>query len=269
MEHIERDDDELGRWRMFARPVGSVLAGHASRIRGYEQHRATPGHHVTTATARLPLVIPLGHRHRVDGPHGTVEVGAFLAGSHEVVGSVESDGFTGVQVDLSPVAAHRILGGGVADLAGHTVDLGDLFGAVGRDLVQRLGEIADWPDRLDMVESFLATRFVAGEPVDDEVAVVWERLARGHARIDDVVADLGWSRRQVRRRVRSQLGLSPKRLARLVRFERALGRLEQDDIALGPLAVELGWYDQAHMTNDFAELAGATPAEVRARRRPA
>lgn len=268
---VERHDDELGRWRLFTRPVRGPLAGLASEIRGYEQDATTPGSHVTAATARLPLVIPFGHRHVVTAEGGAPqEVGAFLAGSHDRVGTVTSTGFTGMQVDLSPVAAHRIVGGGVADLAGTVVDLDDLLGAVGRRLVDQLADLDDWSARLDLLEGVLAERFLRGPTVDVEVAEVWRRLETGTTRIDAVVAGLGWSPRQVRRRVRAQLGLPPKRLARLMRFERALDRLEWDrETTLARVATDLGYYDEAHMANDFRDLAGRSPGTERARRAPA
>lgn len=271
LRHVERHDDELGRWRLVTRPVRGPLAGLASEIRGYEQAATTPGSHVTAATARLPLVIPFGHRHVVTAAGGPPrEVGAFVAGSHDRVGTVASTGFTGIQVDLSPIAAHRIVGGGVADLAGTVVGLDDVLGAVGARLVERLGNLDDWSARLDLLEAVLVERFVRGPAVDVEVAEVWRRLAAGTTRIDAVVDGLGWSPRQVRRRVRAQLGLPPKRLARLMRFERALDRLERDrETPLARVAVDLGFYDEAHMAGDFRDLAGRTPGSERARRAPA
>lgn len=256
---------------MVRRSVVGPLAGFASDIRGYEQATTTPGMHVTAATARLPLVIPFGHRHVVGADGGDpVEVGAFLAGSHDRVGTVSSTGFAGVQVDLSPVAAHRIVGGDVADLAGRVVGLDDVLGTGAIGLADRLAELDDWPARLDLLESVLTDRFVRGPAVDVEVAEVWRRLATGTTRIDAVVEGLGWSPRQVRRRVRAQLGLPPKRLARLVRFEHALERLERDrETSLARVAVDLGFYDEAHMDSDFRELAGRSPGSERARRAPA
>ncbi len=255
---------------MVTRPVVGPLAGLASPIRGYEQARSTPGEHVTSATARLPLVIPFGHHHRITSADDTTtEVGAFLAGSHDAVGTVAATGFSGIQVDLSPVAAFRITGGGVADLAGRVVGLDDVLGPTATTLVDRLAELDDWPARLDLLEQALTARWEAGPRPDPEVVEVWRRLATGGTRIDDVVDGLGWSPRQVRRRVRAQLGLPPKRLARLVRFEHALARFERDrDTPLARLAVELGWYDQAHMANDFATLAGRSAQRERQRRTP-
>ena len=60
---------------------------------------------------------------------------------------------------------------------------------------------------------------------------------------------------------RRHVGVSPKQLARVARLQRTL--LALHDVPLAQLASAAGYYDQAHMTNDFSELAGVTPAEAR------
>ena len=271
VELVGRRDDELGAWRMWARPVDSRLSAWGSPIRGYDQVATSPGRHTTAASALLPLVIPVGHRHRVFGADGRMtEVGAFVAGSHDAIGAVEATGFTGVQVDLTPLAAHRILGGGVAELAGSIAPLDAVFGRAGDRLVERLGNTGDWARRLDLVERFLVDRLDDGPDPDDVTAVVWRRLATGATTVDAAVDGLAYSLRQLRRRVVAGLGLPPKRLARLVRFHRTLVRLERDQrTPLARIAVELGFADQPHLTREFRDFAGTTPATMRTVRAPA
>ena len=67
----------------------------------------------------------------------------------------------------------------------------------------------------------------------------------------------GYSPRQLRRRLLAAAGLSPKRLARIGRMQRALSAGRGESWAR--TAVEHGWYDEAHMANDVRDLAGATP----------
>ena len=67
-----------------------------------------------------------------------------------------------------------------------------------------------------------------------------------------LAAECGWSRRHLAERFRADLGLSPKTLARVLRFRRALRALERGDgTGLAAIAVDRGHYDQAHLNRDF------------------
>ena len=73
--------------------------------------------------------------------------------------------------------------------------------------------------------------------------------------------ETGWSRRHVTERFRRQLGITPKAYARLLRFQHATDLLGQDrpGRSLADVAMAAGYYDQSHLTRDFAALAGMTP----------
>jgi len=72
----------------------------------------------------------------------------------------------------------------------------------------------------------------------------------------------GLSSRQLERQFREVVGVSPKGLARLIRFEEIRKRLMFDPaLSLTALAHEFEFADQAHFIRDFKELAGRTPGE--------
>lgn len=71
------------------------------------------------------------------------------------------------------------------------------------------------------------------------------------------------SDRTVRRRIRAATGLSPSRLRRVVRVQRARDALGLAGAALAPTAHRLGFTDQAHMTHEFRTLCGYTPGQWR------
>ena len=75
----------------------------------------------------------------------------------------------------------------------------------------------------------------------------------------DWVADqAGMSARQFRRRCREEAGLGPKHLARILRFRRACRLADQGESWLR-VAMEAGYFDQAHLIRDFREFTGTTP----------
>lgn len=88
-------------------------------------------------------------------------------------------------------------------------------------------------------------------------------LIRGGSRIGDLPSSLGVTDRMLRRDVLAWTGLSPKMLARILRFQAALALLRTAPGPLAILALEAGYADQAHMTREFRELGDMTPSGFR------
>ncbi|WP_079063165.1 AraC family transcriptional regulator [Streptacidiphilus griseoplanus] len=168
-----------------------------------------------------------------------------------------------VQIRLSPVIARAVLGVPPAELAGAAVSLGDLWGREASRIRQRLGDATSWSERFALTEALLARRHQARPPVDPEVAWAWQRIAvsRGLTRVDALAAELGWSRKRLWSRFRSQLGLPPKHAVKLVRFDHAAHRLVAGEGA-ARVAADTGYADQSHLHRDVMAFTGATPATV-------
>ncbi|NUW40854.1 helix-turn-helix domain-containing protein [Nonomuraea rhodomycinica] len=168
-----------------------------------------------------------------------------------------------VQVRLSPVIARAVLGVAPADLDGAVVALDDLWGREASRIRERLESVPSWQDRFAVTDALLARRHDAGPSVDPEVAWAWRRIvvSRGLLRVDALAAEVGWSRKRLWSRFCSQLGLPPKRAAKLVRFDHAAHRLVAGE---GParVAADAGYADQSHLHRDVVAFAGMTPAAV-------
>lgn len=80
-----------------------------------------------------------------------------------------------------------------------------------------------------------------------------------------VLADLcGISQRQMERRVKIAIGLSPKFLLRILRVQAGISTMQEaPETRLIEMAADLGYSDQAHMNRDFRLLTGQTPFEYR------
>lgn len=76
---------------------------------------------------------------------------------------------------------------------------------------------------------------------------------------------VGLGRRQLERRCRAVLGVSPKQYERLTRFHRALSAVvTQDEAPLAQTALDAGYYDQSHLALDARQLGGASVREMHA-----
>src|SRR5690606_667258 len=90
----------------------------------------------------------------------------------------------------------------------------------------------------------------------------------GEARIDRVAAQLGVTDRHLRRAFHEHVGVGPKEYVRSVRLQRVV-RLATTSNDWGRIAVDAGYYDQAHLIADFRQLVGVTPGAFATRAREA
>ena len=68
--------------------------------------------------------------------------------------------------------------------------------------------------------------------------------------------------RQLERRFLEEVGMTPKRLARISRFQRVFKALERRPIGWTRVAVECGYYDSSHLVRDFREFTGEAPSRA-------
>ena len=109
----------------------------------------------------------------------------------------------------------------------------------------------------------LARRLHTDRAVDPEVAFAWGQIvtSQGQVRVEQVAAEVGWSRKRLWSRFRSQIGLTPKRAAQLVRFDHAAHRLAAGHGA-AMVAAESGYVDQSHLHREAIAFAGVPPSAV-------
>ena len=172
--------------------------------------------------------------------------------------------FECLQVRLSPVVAHAVLGAS-SEFGGAVVTLDDLWGRDAARTHEQLRAARSWEDRFAIAEAALVRRCDAGRVVDPEVAFSWRLMVanRGLIRVERLAAEVGWSRKRLWSRFRCQVGLTPKRAAQLIRFDRAAHRLAAGhSVAL--VAAESGYTDQSHLHRDAMAFTGLTPAAVAA-----
>ncbi|KAA2261547.1 AraC family transcriptional regulator [Solihabitans fulvus] len=196
----------------------------------------------------------------VHGEAGRMRSGSLAAGLAFGAFQVRAEAVECVQIRLSPVAAHAVLGVPSVELGGSVVALDDLWGRDVARLRERLHHAQTWPERFALVDAELSSRLLAGPAVDPEVALAWRQIvaSRGQIRIGDLAAGAGWSRQRLWSRFGAQIGLTPKRAAMLVRFDHAIHRLA-DGHAPAQVAADGGYVDQSHLHHDVRAFTGATP----------
>lgn len=192
-----------------------------------------------------------------------------VAGVTGLQGQARTYGYTAdagsVLVRFTPQGA-ACLGVAVGELTDRSVALDDLLPpARVAELCDRLHAATDDHARVEVVQGLLLALPFVRDPL---VTRAVELLAAAHDEpsVAGVARAVGLSERQLERRFSARVGLSPKRFAKLHRFERALA-LARTTPSLSAVAQGAGYYDQSHFVRDFRSFAGAAPSEVLSRAR--
>lgn len=259
MRPAEWARDAAARWDIATptrpgRLPGVAMAGFRDRTTDVVDLQVVPYPAVT-------LVLDLGEGLLVDDVGGRQQRGSAVLGLTPGGVRVRGRDIECLQVRLSPVVAHTLLGGSLE--SGGVVSLDDLWGRDAPRTVERLHAAESWDDRFAIAEAALARGQEAGRAVHPEVAHVWRRMvgSRGQIRVEQLAAEVGWSRKRLWARFRSQIGLTPKRAAQLVRFDHVAHRLSAGH-SPALVAAESGFVDQSHLHRDVMAFAGVTPTAV-------
>jgi AraC-like DNA-binding protein len=170
-----------------------------------------------------------------------------------------------VGAKFRPGAFHSFLGGPVSSIADRALPLEGLF--AGTAEVER--EIFAGDGGAAMVEAaarFLADRLPAPDPLAEMACAIVESVAADKeiTRVEHIMARWEMGERVLQRLFARYVGVSARWVIKRYRVYEALERLHSNDQCdWAHLALELGYFDQAHFINDFRKLVGSTPADYR------
>ena len=236
-------------------------------------HRGLPSSSLTLVVATdSPLLCSYSYAEwaRQEGVRHDVCIGGFHT---RPVYLQRPDREEGVQVEVHPLAARRLLGVPAAALSELTHDGEDVLGSRIRALHSRVAS-AHPRDRAELVAAGLASAAGRHERVPGprrEVVGAWRLLERsgGRMRVADVASEVGVTPRHLSTLCRAELGIGTKELADLMRFEATHSALRKvvrrasgprpDGLRLADLAHDHGYADHAHLDAAYRRYAGTTP----------
>jgi AraC-like DNA-binding protein len=165
-------------------------------------------------------------------------------------------------VRFHPDGAAALVDSPQNELAGLTIGVDNLSAGICRSLSDVRESAQSLARAVESVQGCLVDH-VDRARIDARVRHVVEtiRRHRGRVRVNDLAARVGLTRRHLERRFNAVVGLSPKRLARIERFQHALRLLEDPESSENGActAAMSGYADQAHFAREFRELAGCPP----------
>jgi AraC-like DNA-binding protein len=177
-----------------------------------------------------------------------------------------------VQLRLEPWAARAAFGVPLHELVDRVVEIDEIWGRSGRELLHALAPLEGKAGPIvAKLEGALLRRLDRAKPMADAGIVRHATRALGQdtGKATGILAlaeRLGVGERALRQAFREHIGISPKRYARIARIRRVASRAGAAPWA--DLALDHGFYDQAHLNAEFRALLGVTPRDFLAGRLP-
>ncbi|WP_256080346.1 helix-turn-helix domain-containing protein [Massilia sp. YIM B04103] len=176
---------------------------------------------------------------------------------------LEGQGFA-FGIKFRPGGFQPFLRAPLATIADRRVTPDAVFGAAGTAYAARIRACVDAGAMMAAAEAFLLERL----PPPDANTDLANRLVAAidadasMTTVDALVAASGLNKRALQRLFQHYVGVGPKWVIKRYRMHEAVAQLQSGaPLRLAQLALDLGYFDQAHFINDFTALVGKPPGE--------
>ncbi|MCB1599875.1 MAG: AraC family transcriptional regulator [Xanthomonadales bacterium] len=272
---IHRHDSVLGQWTVALCQPPPQLQGIVAQL-WYGEGQVSYARDRILPSGQSQLLINLGpvqYRVRPGPPEQRIAFrDIWYAGLHQ--GPIDTEAPHGSALLGVAFSAHGGFPWLQADQSqhcDHIIALADALGDGVLALRQRLLDNADIVRRFELVESWLQARLDPRAAVHPAVRWSVERIASrgGQIGVVELASQTGYTRKHLNALFQRQVGMGPKALARVHRFNAAIARLQGlDEVPWASLAQLCGYYDQSHLVRDFRSFSGYAPAEFLRHGRP-
>lgn len=161
----------------------------------------------------------------------------------------------------------------IHDLRDQSIHLPEILLADIAPAIDALNENPAFESFTTLMESYFVGALARISVTDKTYSTVDQAVRRlfiqqGSSRIERLYRDLGVSERYLQNVFQRHVGLTPKQLFRMVRFQTCFQYLYDPGLSLTDIALQCGYYDHAHFTHEFNTLAGVTPSVFRTMQNP-
>lgn len=188
---------------------------------------------------------------------------SFVHGQIRKFIEVQPTGRIGIfAVRFQPSGLQPFLEFGAGELTEQNIEVSDIWGKDGDILADRILNAFTDMERIHILETFLLSRLEETTHMQARIdyCVYTILQSAGMVTVDRLAEETGIGRRYLERGFMAQVGLSPKVLSRIIRFQNVLRMIEKKQFStMTLLAYEGGFYDQAHFIRDFREFTGMNP----------
>lgn len=190
---------------------------------------------------------------------------SFIHGQLKHFFELEPTGRVGIfSTRFHPAGLQPFIDFDVDTFTGKTLTVTEVWGDEGTSLATAIQKCATHEERVVVLEGFLLKKRdvlkVDNAPVEYCVDAMLASV--GDVSIEKLAEELNISKRQLERRFTAAVGITPKLLARIIRFQNILQLIENKEFkSFTTVAYDGGFYDQAHFIKDFKDFTGLNPKQ--------
>ncbi|MEP7076886.1 MAG: helix-turn-helix domain-containing protein [Acidobacteriota bacterium] len=169
-----------------------------------------------------------------------------------------------IGVHFKPGGAFPFLGLPASDLADTHVDLDILWGPLAGLLRERLCEARTSAERFHLIEEALLNRLGHGFEHHHAIPAALNMFTNNHGGpvVREAAKHLELSQRRFIQIFKTEIGMTPKLFNRIQRFQKTRLLIDSDPSPdWASLAIDLGYFDQSHLINEFREFSGFSPTD--------
>jgi len=176
-----------------------------------------------------------------------------------VILDVEKDVATGtIVVEFNPQGAYRFFQISLSEIQNQIHSLTDIMGIVGKQLEEQISNVESVDDKIDLLQQFLLKQFMLqSEDSIFEYCVAKITSSKGKITIKELEKKTGYSSRWLNMKFAEKLGISPKNLSTIIRFNQYYNAVaNNNEVDFMQNAFYDHYYDQSHFLKEFKRFTG-------------
>ncbi|MCP4115719.1 MAG: helix-turn-helix domain-containing protein [Desulfobacteraceae bacterium] len=177
---------------------------------------------------------------------------------------MESDRTNLVGVRFNPGMAYPFFNVPMHEVTDRLVDYFEFAGRETTHLLNQLMDLNTTHRQIELLNKTFINKLSSINPIDPKMAraLALIRKTQGRCSIKQTCDDIGWSRQHLARKTLTYTGITAKFLAQVTRVRHVIKRHGTNSFQnWSQLSVDVGYYDQSHMINEFRRITGQTPVE--------
>jgi AraC-like DNA-binding protein len=168
-------------------------------------------------------------------------------------------------VRFHPHGLYHLIKQPLHELTNRIEEVGAVFGQIGRELEERINNSKNIDERIVLFENLFSRsveEYVEKENFSEIAGgIIYE--CNGSIKIDDLAEALKTNSKMIERRFLREIGITPKRLCRIARFQETARLISVSGVRnWADLAVDAGYFDQSHFIKEFKKYSGLTPTRL-------
>lgn len=200
----------------------------------------------------------------IDGEKEEFLTNSFVSGPFTKYLHLQATGKVGLLgIRFWPGMMYPFFGIPMKELANKYFDLSLVSKELSKEVEFSILSSNDFEERFALVNSILAKYFMSNlitenKTIEESINII--RCSNGMIAVESLSEKIGVGSRQLERLFNLYLGVTPKMFNRITRFQKIFRELETHRINNWlVLALQCGYYDQAHFIREFKQFSGMNP----------